>query len=87
MRELTLFYYPECPHCQRALRFQEEIFREHPEYKNVPLRMVNENQERALADSYDYWFVPTYFLGNEKLCEGVKEKSLIEEAFKKAYEA
>lgn len=85
MRELTMFYYPECPYCQRAFRFQEELFREHPEYRDVPLRLVNENKERALADSYDYWYVPTYYLGREKLCEGVKEKSLIEAAFARAW--
>ena len=87
MKELTLFYFPQCPHCQRALKYQEELFAEHPEYRAVPLRMINERQETALAEQYDYWYVPTYFLGDEKLCEGVKDKALIEAAFKRAYEA
>ena len=55
MKELTMFYFPECPHCQRAFRWHEELFREHPEYRQVPLRLVDEHKESALADSYDYW--------------------------------
>jgi len=85
MKELMLFYYPECPYCQRAFRFMDELFAEHPEYRGVPLRLVDEHKEAALADSYDYWYVPTYYMGDEKLSEGVKEKRLIEEAFQKAY--
>jgi len=85
MRELTLFYFPECPYCQRAFRWHEEIFREHPEYRQVPLRLVDEHKEVALADSYDYWYVPTYYLGREKLGEGVKNKKQIEAAFARAY--
>lgn len=87
MKELTMFYFPECPHCQRAFRWHEELFREHPEYRQVPLRLVDEHKESALADSYDYWYVPSYFLGKEKLGEGVKEKGVIEAAFQRALDA
>ena len=65
MKELTVFFFPECPYCRQAFRWHEEIFREHPEYKNVPLRLIDEHKEAALADSYDYWYVPTVFLGHE----------------------
>jgi len=87
MKELTMFYFPECPYCRQAFRWHEEIFREHPEYRDVPLRLVDEHAETALAESYDYWYVPTYFLDGEKLGEGVKEKSVVETAFRRAYDA
>ena len=87
MKELTVFFFPVCPYCRQAFRWHEEIFREHPEYKNVPLRLIDEHKEAALADSYDYWYVPTYFLGKEKLGEGVKDKTIVEAAFRKAFEA
>ncbi len=87
MKELTVFYFPECPFCQQAFRWHEEIFREHPEYKEIPLRLVDEHREAALADSYDYWFVPAYFLDGEKLGEGVKKKAAVEAAFARAYTA
>lgn len=84
MKELTLFYFDECPHCQRAFRWQEELFAEHPEFKEVPLKLVNEIEEAAYADRFDYFLVPTYYLGEEKLHEGVTEKALIEDAFSRA---
>lgn len=87
MKELTLFYFPECPYCQRAMKYQEEIFREHPEYRQIPLRMVDENRWREEADRYDYWYVPAYFLGDEKLCEGAKDKETVLAAFRRAWEA
>ncbi len=87
MRELTLFYFDECPHCQNAFRWQEELFQAHPEYREVPLKLINEKKEPALADRYDYWLVPTYYLGGKKLHEGVTDKALIEDAFRTAYEA
>ncbi len=85
MRELTMFYFPECPYCRQAFRWHEEVFRDHPEYRDVPLRRIDEHKEAALADRYDYWYVPCYYLGEEKLGEGVKDKALIEAAFARAW--
>ena len=87
MKELTLFYFDERPHCQNAFRWQEELFAAHPEYREVPLKLINEKKQAALADQYDYWYVPTYYLGETKLHEGVKDKKLIEECFETAYRA
>ncbi len=86
MKELTLFYFDGCPYCARALAWQKEIFAEHPEYRAVPLKMIDEHKEPAVAEQYDYWYVPTYFLEGVKLHEGVKSKELVEECFRRAYE-
>lgn len=80
-----MFYFPECPYCRQAFRWHEELFEAHPEYRQVPLRLIDEHQQAALADSYDYWKVPTYYLGREKLAEGVMDKRLVEDAFARAY--
>ncbi len=87
MKELTLFYFDGCPHCANAMRWQEELFAEHPEFKDVPLTLIDEHKQPELADQYDYWLVPTYYLGSEKLYEGVKDKSLVAAAFQRALEA
>lgn len=86
MRELTLFYFPECPYCQRAMKYQEEIFREHPEYRQIPLRMVDENRWQGGGRSLRLLYVPAYFLGDEKLCEGAKDKETVLAAFRRAWE-
>jgi thioredoxin 1 len=85
MKELTMFYFEGCPYCRQALRWHEEIFKEHPEYRQVPLKMIDEKRQPAIAAEYDYYYVPTYYIGREKLHEGVKEKNLVEECFRRAY--
>lgn len=84
MKELTLFYFDECPHCVNAFRWQEELFSAHPEYREVPLRLINEKKQAEYADSFDYYYVPTYYLEGKKLHEGVTDKTLIEDAFRLA---
>lgn len=87
MKELTLFYFDGCPHCKNAFLWQDELFESHPEYKKVPLRLIDERREPRLADSFDYWLVPTYYLDGMKLCEGFTRKHNVEDAFKRAYES
>lgn len=73
--ELLLFHLPHCPHCLLARRCLDELRREDPRYAAIPLRLINEKKEKALADSFDYYFVPTFFYNGEKLFEGHMEKS------------
>lgn len=86
MKELTLFYLPGCPHCQRALALQEEALSRHPEYRRVPVRQVDESVETAYADAHDYYFVPTYYVGADKFHEGIVDLPTVEAAFRAAYE-
>ena len=87
MKELTLFYFDGCPHCANAFRWQEELFLEYPEFRQVPVRLIDEHKQPELADQYDYWLVPTYYLGTQKLYEGVMDKALVAAAFQRALDA
>lgn len=49
MKEITLFLLKNCPHCKLALRLQEELLEEHPAWRDIPLRMVDEAAEPAYA--------------------------------------
>ncbi len=92
--ELMLFYLPGCPYCRQAERLIEELYEEHPEYQKIRIRRVNEVLERSLAEQYDYWYVPSFFLCCEKLYEAdsgddaaaVKEKlaGVFQQALKEA---
>ena len=53
MKDILLFYLPGCPHCKLALRFQEELLAEHPAWKDIPFKMVDESREAALADTHE----------------------------------
>ncbi|MCL2498186.1 MAG: hypothetical protein FWF06_06200 [Symbiobacteriaceae bacterium] len=45
---------------------------------------IDEQKEPQLADSYDYYYVPTYFVGGEKLHEGVATKEKLEAVLRAA---
>ena len=66
MKDVILFKLTYCPHCKLALRLQEELFQAHPEWRDIPLQMIDEAEEPELANSYDYYYVPTYYVGGER---------------------
>lgn len=81
MKEVKLFYLEGCPHCRRARGWMDELFAENPAYRDVPLTMIEESRERALADSYDYYYVPTFYVGGEKAHEGIASKEIVKAVF------
>lgn len=84
MQELTLFVLKGCPYCAKAKRYMAELCREEPRFAALPVREVDEQEEAALAGSYDYYYVPCFFLGRRKLLEGDCTKQQIEEVFRTA---
>ncbi len=81
MKEILLFVMDGCPHCDLALQYQEELFQLHPEWRSIPLRMVDETRDPAYADRFDYYYVPTYYVDGEKVHEGHAEKADVERVF------
>ena len=55
---MKLFYLENCPHCQRARNWMQELYVENPIYKEILIEMIEESREVELADSYDYYYVP-----------------------------
>jgi len=79
--KLTLFILRDCPFCKRALQYISELREEHPEFKTIELDIIDEQEQKALADSYDYYYVPTFYLGKKKLHEGGIYKNEVKEIF------
>ena len=67
--KLTAFILPTCPYCRQARELIEELRGEHPDFGAVEIAFIDESRESALADRYDYYRVPSFFLGEEKLYE------------------
>ncbi|MFI3319431.1 MAG: thioredoxin [Rikenellaceae bacterium] len=70
MKKLTMFIQPRCPFCVKALKYIEDAKSTYPELQTIDIEVIDELKEPALADTYDYYYVPTFFLGREKLHEG-----------------
>jgi thiol-disulfide isomerase/thioredoxin len=64
-----MFYLETCGYCDKARRALEELAAENPAYRDIPLTMIEESREPALADTYDYYAVPSFFDGKTKLFE------------------
>ena len=69
MHEIEIFYLRGCPYCENARRAVAELLREEPAYGALCLRWIEESEEAALADSYDYFRVPSVFHQGDKLYE------------------
>ncbi|NLD10522.1 MAG: thioredoxin family protein [Clostridiales bacterium] len=67
--KLTFFYLPLCPYCKQARKVMAELMAEHPEYKAVELDEVNEITNPGVVKNYDYYHVPCFFNGEQKLYE------------------
>ena len=84
MKDILMFILPGCPHCQLALRCQEKLLAEHPVWKDIPIRIVDESREAEFADTHDYYYVPTWYVGGEKIFEGHAEKADVEKILRTA---
>ena len=84
MNSITLFYLPSCPHCKLALKCLDELKKEDARYAAVEIELVDESREKARAASYDYWYVPCFFLGKEKLHEGHADKEDVRAVLERA---
>jgi len=79
-----MFMMPTCPHCRKALAMIDDLCAAHPEYKEIPLKKIDENAEAAYAAQFDYYYVPTFYVGDEKLHEGVPTEEAVARVFEEA---
>ena len=77
MQTLTFFYLKNCPFCRQADRIIAELKASDPKYAAVPIEKVEEEQNPEVAEQYDYYYVPCFFLGKKKLFEGVPSEEEI----------
>lgn len=77
MKEVRMFMFESCPHCQKALKIISALIGSYKRYGNVPFAMTDEKKDPAEADRYDYYYVPTFYVDGVKVHEGsVKEQDI-----------
>ena len=79
-----MFVMEGCPYCRQALRWMDELMQQYPEYNDVPLTLIDETKQPDVANQWDYYYVPTYFVGKDKLHEGAATKEKIQRVFERA---
>ena len=83
MKPVKLFYQTRCHFCKRDYNYMEEL-KKRPEYENIVIEAIEETEHPDIADRYDYYYVPTFYIGEEKVHEGGIFPEEVEEIFKKA---
>ena len=86
MKSMKLFYQEKCPFCKKALRYIEELKEEYPEVRPIEIEMIEETQQPELADKYDYYYVPTFYVDEVKVHEAGIFKNEMEALLRKVIE-
>ena len=87
MKELKIFYQKKCPFCKRAFRYIEELKEENSAYKNITPICIEETIEEEYANSYDYYYVPTFYIDEVKVHEGGIMKEEVKEILNRILES
>lgn len=70
MKSVKLFYLANCPFCKRALESVDAAKTAHPELAAVAVECIEESKQPDVAERYDYYYVPTFYIDDRKVHEG-----------------
>jgi len=86
MKEITYFYLKSCPYCKMANNMIAELIDEDPEFADISIKKIEESENPEIANKYDYYYVPCFWIGDKKLHEGVPTKEKIRDVLTAALE-
>ena len=86
VKSIRMFILRGCPYCRSALQWQDEWIRLNPAYQRIPLEIIDESEEYALAKAHDYYLVPTWYVEGVKVHEGAATREIVRQVLEKALE-
>ena len=84
MKNVKLFYLKQCPFCKKAIRYIEELKAQYTELACVDIEMIEESEQADVADKFDYYYVPTFYVDGVKEHEGGIYPEEVEKILRKA---
>ena len=84
MKKIMIFYQERCPFCKRAFAYIEELKKENSEYNKIAIETIEETKQPEYANTFDYYYVPTFYIDNKKIHEGGIKKEEVKEILDKA---
>lgn len=84
MKSVLMFVLKSCPYCKEALSWMKELQNENAKFSDVEVKIIDEGLEPEVADKYDYYYVPTYYIDGVKIHEGAATKEIVRKVFEKA---
>lgn len=85
MKKIIYFYLKSCPYCIKAGRLLDELMTQ-DRYSRIETERVEESEDPQYADSFDYYYVPCFYVGDKKAHEGAAGKEDIERVLEMALE-
>lgn len=86
MKKIIYFHLENCPYCKQANKWLNELLAENTKYQSIDIQYVEETEESHISEQYDYYYVPTFYVDNKKLHEGVASKDKIKAVLDAAVE-
>ena len=86
MKKVLMFHFAGCPYCRAAENNIEALMREYPELQAVEIEKIDEHRHPEIADTYDYWYVPTFYVDGHKAHEGAIDRPTVESILRSALE-
>ena len=84
MKKVMLFHFVGCPYCRAAENYLSELTDAYPELAAVEVERIDERKHPEIADQYDYWYVPTFYVDGQKAHEGACSKADVEAVLRSA---
>lgn len=78
MKKITLFKLKYCPYCVQAIKYMDDLIASNPAYATLDIEIVDEGEERKRAAQFDYYYVPTFYLGAVKVHEGAVTRQQVQ---------
>ena len=75
MNKITYFYMAGCPYCRNAYKAIEELTKENAAYGEIEIERINETLHPFKTRNYDYYYVPSMFIGDSKAYEADPSQS------------
>ena len=68
MKNIKMFHLNDCGYCDKARKAMKELKQE-DKYKDVVVETIEETEHPDIADQYDYYATPTYYVDEKKIFE------------------
>ena len=76
-----MFILKSCPYCKEALRYMDKLATSDPKYGALDIEIIDEQEHPDIADTYNYYYVPTYYVDGKKMHEGAATMEIIRRVF------
>lgn len=84
MKHVKMMVLEHCPHCRKAFEILEDLKKENLKYRTVEIEVIDEVKEEEKTRGYDYWYVPTFFVNDVKIHEGIPSKESLQAVLEEA---